>query len=102
MLKVETLTSIISAISESIFQNSCAYHVANFLNFSKLPQLLQFGWVEAVIITKQQSALKIHGKIYGQFWVAINIAQDHKVYSHVLKFQAPSTLTVHCTTARSH
>ena len=25
------------------FQNSCAYHVANFLNFSKLPQLLQFG-----------------------------------------------------------
>ena len=25
------------------FQNSCAYHVANFLNFSKLPQLLQLG-----------------------------------------------------------
>ena len=24
-----------------VFQNSCAYHVANFLNFSKLPQLLQ-------------------------------------------------------------
>ena len=25
------------------FQNSCAYHVANFLNFSKLPQLLHVG-----------------------------------------------------------
>ena len=29
------------------FQNSCAYHVANFLNFSKTSQLLQFVWVEA-------------------------------------------------------
>ena len=27
------------------FQNSCAYHVANFLNFSKLPQHLHFGWI---------------------------------------------------------
>ena len=34
MLKVATLTSIISAISKSK-KNSCAYHIANFLNFSK-------------------------------------------------------------------
>ena len=34
------------------FQNSWAYHVANFLNFSKLPQLFQSGWVEAIKITK--------------------------------------------------
>ena len=26
------------------FQNSCAYHVANFQAFSKIPQLLHFGW----------------------------------------------------------
>ena len=29
------------------FQNSCAYLVANFLNFSQMSQLLQFAWVEA-------------------------------------------------------
>ena len=29
------------------FQNSCAYHVANFLNFSKMSHLLQFAWIEA-------------------------------------------------------
>ena len=34
------------------FKNSCAYLVANFLNFSKLPQLLQLGWVEADKITE--------------------------------------------------
>ena len=34
------------------FQNLCAYHVANVLNLSKLPQLLQLGWVEAGKITE--------------------------------------------------
>ena len=34
------------------FKNSCAYLVANFLNFVKLPQHLQLGWVEANKITK--------------------------------------------------
>ena len=34
------------------FQNLCAYHVANVLNLSKLPQLLQSGWVEAGKITE--------------------------------------------------
>ena len=39
MLKVVTLTLIISVISKSIFK----IHVANFLNFSKTSQLLQFA-----------------------------------------------------------
>ena len=30
-----------------VLKNSCAYHVANFLNFLKLTQLLYFGRVEA-------------------------------------------------------
>ena len=34
------------------FQNLCAYHIANVLNWSKLPQLLQLGWVEAGKITE--------------------------------------------------
>ena len=34
------------------FQNSGAYHVANFLNFLKLTQLLYFGRVEADKIAK--------------------------------------------------
>ena len=34
------------------FQNLCAYHVANVLNLSKLPQLLPLGWVEAGKITE--------------------------------------------------
>ena len=42
-VKLETLTSIQLSRFDLDFQNSCAYHVANFLNFSKLPQLLQLG-----------------------------------------------------------
>ena len=36
------------------FQNSGAYHVANFLNFLKLIQVLYFGRVEADKIAKSQ------------------------------------------------
>ena len=49
-----TLTSNISAISKSIFKNFGAYHVANFLNFLKLTQLLYFGRVEADKIAKSK------------------------------------------------
>ena len=36
------------------FQNSCAYHVVNFLNFLKLSQLLYFGRVAADKIAKNK------------------------------------------------
>ena len=39
------------------FQNSCAYHVANFLNFSKLPQLLHFGWTLSEKMARTKSRL---------------------------------------------
>ena len=42
------------------FQNSCAYHVANFLNFSKPFQLLQFGW-EKPTKKQEQSGNSIVG-----------------------------------------
>ena len=49
MLKVAMLTPIISGIFKSILKILVhnAYHVANFLNFSKTFKLLQFAWVEA-------------------------------------------------------
>ena len=38
------------------FKNSCAYHVANFLNFLKLTQLLYFVWIEADKIAKKSGS----------------------------------------------
>ena len=46
------------------FQNSCAYCVANFLNFAKMSQPLQFVWVEAVKRAKNQVGTVLLDTLY--------------------------------------
>ena len=52
---MSTLTSIISGVYKSIFK---ILHIKQFLNFSKLSQLLQLGLVEANTLAKIKLKLK--------------------------------------------
>ena len=46
------------------FQNSCDFHVANFLNFLKLPQLLHIEWTLFEKMTKNKVKSDLWDNLY--------------------------------------
>ena len=91
------------------FKNSCAYLVANILNFSKLPQYLQLGWVAANKIAETKWELNYGTPcIYKQctakniysFEVSHNLIQSCKqslmmfVRDHLNKLSPPEIVTL--------